>query len=89
MMMMMKGEESQKITLKEVFDLLGSSDVDGFLAFVVLDQGVSSMGQQDLDDFDVTSFAGQHQGCFAFVVLEIKITSQTNQTINGPDLVLE
>jgi hypothetical protein len=50
MKMMRKGEESQTITLKEVLDLLGLSEVDGLLALVVLDQGVSSMGQQDLDD---------------------------------------
>ena len=62
MMMMMKGEESQRITLKEVLDLLGSSEVDGLLAFVVLDQGVSSMGQQDLDDFNSSSFRGHDQG---------------------------
>ena len=58
----MIGEESQKITLKEVLDLLGLSEVDGLLAFVGLDLGVSSMGQQDLDDLNVAFLTSQHQG---------------------------
>ena len=77
-----KGEESQKITLKEVLDLLGSSEVDGLLALVVLDQGVSTMGQQDLDDLSAPLITGHHQGSSSFSGLEVKITSQTNQTIN-------
>ena len=54
-MMMVMGKERRgkpKITLKEVLDLLGFSEVDGLLAFVVLDQGVSTMVQQDLDDLN-------------------------------------
>ena len=57
-MMVMKGEESQKITLEEFLDLLGMSKIDGLLTSVVLDLGVSSMGQQDLDDLNLTSLAG-------------------------------
>ena len=86
MMMMMKGEQSQKITLKEVLDLLGSSEVDGPVALVVLDLGVSSMGQQDLDDLESSSMAGPHQGCLTFIVFDVEITSQTNQTINDRSL---
>ena len=68
MMMMVFGrrrEEKKKAkrsTLKKVLDLLGSSEVDGLLAFVVLDLGVSSMDQQDLDDLDIILQASPHQG---------------------------
>ena len=67
---------------------MGWSEVDGLLAFVVLDQGVSSMGQQDLDDRESSSLAGHHQGGPSSVILVIKITSQTNQTINDRDVTV-
>ena len=84
-----KGEESQKITLKEVLDLLGFSEVNGLLAFVVHDQRVSTMGQQDLDNLNVSFLTGPHQGCHGKAVLEVKITSQTNQTVNDRDVTVE
>ncbi len=87
-MMTKKEEESQKITLKEVLDLLGLSEVDGLLTFFVLDLGVSSVGQQDLDDLDSLFLAGDHQGGPSIFVLKIKITSQTNQSINDSGLVV-
>jgi hypothetical protein len=70
MMMMVFGrrreeKKAKRSTLKEVLDLLGSSEVDGLLALVVLDLGVSSMGQQDLDDLNVSLLTGHHQGSLA------------------------
>ena len=55
--------KAKRSTLKEVLDLLGLSVIDGLLAVNVLDLGVSSMGQQDLDDFDVSLLTGPHQSC--------------------------
>jgi hypothetical protein len=93
MMMMVFGRrreerKAKRSTLKEVLDLLGSSEVDGLLAFIVLDLGVSSMGQQDLDDLNMSFLASHHQGGLSFV-LEIEITSQTNQTINNRSMTVE
>ena len=74
--------------MNEILDLLGSSAVDGFVLPNVFDLGVSSMGQQHLDDLDFSSLAGPHQGRLAFIVLEIEITSQTNQTINNRSMAV-
>ena len=51
----------QKIALEEIPDLLGERMVDGLLALIVLDQGTSSFGQQDIDDFDSASSEGPNQ----------------------------
>ncbi len=87
--MMMKGEESQKITLKEVLDLLGFSEVDGLLVPSIFDQGVSFMSQQDLDDLKSSVLASKHQSCHGRNVLKIDLTSQTNQTINDRGVAID
>ena len=93
MMMMVFGRrrrrrKAKRSTLKEVLDLLGSSEIDGLMALVVFDLGFSPMGQQDLDDFNFFPLRGPHQGGLAFSILEIDLTSQTNQTINNRGMTI-
>ena len=57
---------------------MGSSEVDGLLAFFVLDQGVSTMGQQDLDDLSSRHDGGEDEGGPTIIILDVEIASQTN-----------
>jgi len=61
---------------------LGSSEVDGLQAPFFLDLGISSMGQQDLDNLVISFLTSHHQRRPSSVIFFINFSPKSQQTFS-------